>query len=70
MEEVPEEHIDEAEREQGDPDHRHTGVSRHDDTLSEHLEEEHELDAPESLSSTTEAGLHDRLHGTSHAEDA
>ena len=70
MEEVPEDHIDEAEREQGDLDHEHQGVSRDDHTLSEHLEEEHHLDAPESLSATTEAGLHDRLHGKSHAEDA
>ena len=69
MEEVHEEHIAGAERAQGHPDHRHEGVTRQDGSLTEHLEQDHHLDAPDSLSTTTEAGLHDRLHGTSHAED-
>jgi hypothetical protein len=67
-EQVPEERIDQAERHQ-DADHSHQGVSPQDDTLGDHLEDAHQLDAPDSLSTGTEKGLHDRLHGKRHAEE-
>jgi hypothetical protein len=58
---LPEEEIEAAER-AAPPEHDHDGISADDDTLLEHLQACHDLDAPEDLSGGTLQGLHDRLH--------
>lgn len=40
-----------------------------DGTLLAHLEETYDLDVPPGLSSSTQDGLHDRLHRTDKARD-
>ena len=70
MDEVPEEVIQEAEADELTRDHDHAMVSGEDGTLRAHLEELHELDAPSGMSASTQAGLHDRLHGDTGAADA
>ena len=79
MEEVPEEAIQEAEAETGatvDAEagpvpgrHDHEGVTGEDDTLRTHLEDIHGLEVPLRMSSSTQAGLHDRLHDDTGAAD-
>ncbi len=69
MPEVPEEEVEEAEAAPAAGDHRHDGVTAEDGTLLDHLEDAHGLDAPATLSPTTQDGLHDRLHQTEKARD-
>ena len=70
MEEVPEEAIEQAEGERLPPSHEHAGISAEDGTLLGHLQHEHGLDAPPTLSPATQEGLHDRVHGERKAADA
>lgn len=67
--ELPEEEIEQAEAATGDDDHRHDAVIAEDGTLLEHLEETHGLEAPPTLSPSTQDGLHDRLHDSEKARD-
>ena len=69
MEEIPEEAIREAETEAAPPAHGHEEVSGENGTLRSHLEDVHGLDVPSSTSPSTQAGLHDRLHGDTAAAD-
>lgn len=67
MQEVPEPDIAAAEDRTADHDHLH--VDDRDGTLRDHLVSDHGLGAPGGLSPSTLGGLHDRLHGSSHAAD-
>lgn len=73
MTEIPEEAIQaaeaELEAERAHPGHSHDGVSGEDGTLRTHLVEVHDLDVPGTTSPSTQAGLHDRLHGDTAASD-
>lgn len=67
MPQIPDEEIEEAEAAPASTEHRHDAVAADDGTLLDHLAENHGLDAPATLSPSTQDGLHDRLH---HAEKA
>ncbi len=69
MPELPEEEIEQAEAVTEGDEHRHDAVVAEDGTLLEHLENTHGLEAPPSLSPSTQDGLHDRLHDTQKARD-
>lgn len=69
MPELPEEEIEQAEAATEVDEHRHDAVVAEDGTLLEHLEDTHGLDVPPALSSSTQDGLHDRLHDTEKAAD-
>lgn len=69
MPELPEEEVEQAEAATAADDHRHDAVVAEDGTLLEHLEENHGLEAPATLSPSTQDGLHDRLHGSEKARD-
>lgn len=67
--ELPEEEIEQAEAATEGEEHRHEDVVAEDGTLLEHLEDIHGLEAPPTLSPSTQDGLHDRLHDTDKARD-
>ena len=69
MAEIPEEAIRKAEAGTAPSSHDHEGVEAGDDTLRAHLEGPHGLDVPPDTSSSTQAGLHDRLHEETAAAD-
>lgn len=69
MPELPEEEVEEAEAATEGDEHGHDSVAAEDGTLLEHLEETHGLEAPPTLSPSTQDGLHDRLHHTDKARD-
>lgn len=69
MPELPDDKIEEAAAETAGDDHRHETVVPEDGTLLEHLGETHDLDVPPGVSSSTQDGLHDRLHQTEKARD-
>ena len=69
MPELPEEKIEQAEAVTAGDEHRHDAVAAEDGTLLDHLEETHGLEAPATLSPSTQDGLHDRLHDTEKARD-
>lgn len=66
--ELPEESIDLAQT-TGNHTHVHGPLRAEDGSLAEHLRTVHRLDLPGDMSSGTQQGLHDRLHGESHALD-
>ena len=69
MPEVPEESIEEAERDPVARDHDHDGVAADDGSLGAHLAVTHGLAEGEGLSPSTQEGLHDRVHRSSKAAD-
>ena len=67
MDELPDEEI--AAAEVAPAGHDHDGVTTADDSLRDHLQTAHGLVVPAELSGSTLQGLHDRVHGESHAAD-
>ncbi len=68
VQEVPDEALSEAELPAA-VDHDHEGVAGDDGTLRAHLEQVHRLQVPDAMSSSTQAGVHDRLHHQRGAAD-
>jgi hypothetical protein len=60
MDELPEEVIEDAE--EANVAHTHDAVWADDDSLLDHLRSQHQLPADSGLSTSTQQGLHDRLH--------
>lgn len=69
MPELPEEEIEEAEATPAAGEHHHDALATEDGGLLDHLEDTHGLEAPATLSPSTQDGLHDRLHETEKARD-
>ena len=67
MGDVPEEQLELGG--EAPPDHDHATVAITDDSLSDHLAFEHGTALPDGLSFGALRGVHDRLHGRSHAVD-
>ena len=68
VEEIPDEALSEAEL-PPPQDHDHDDVAAEDGTLRAHLRRIHHLEAPDAMSSSTQVGVHDRLHYQTGAAD-